>query len=193
METNDVPKVKRQPVTFRYDALNHDFIKLLAEIAYYAANKYGSAEQYADGRLEGEKSPVNHIYEHLRQYQTGEKHDHFGDPIYHLAAIAYNAMMEALYLRRWGHKLSPLDLIAGKATLADCVETTVRNCEEFQKRQEHKRQCQVALENGYESHKVGKRLCDNPTARGSQDAAYWEEGWRKRHHELCYGKEWGTK
>jgi len=103
-------EVKRVPVTFRYDGLNHDFIKMLAEIAHYAASKYGSAEQYANGRLEGEKSPVNHIYEHLRQYQTGEHHDHFKDPIYHLAAIAYNAMMEALYHRRFGHKVSPLHL-----------------------------------------------------------------------------------
>ena len=103
-------EVKRVTVTFRYDGLNHDFIKLLAEIAHYATSKYGSAEQYVNGRLEGEKSPVNHIYEHLRQYQTGEQHDHFKDPVYHLAAIAYNAMMEALYHRRFGHTVSPLDL-----------------------------------------------------------------------------------
>lgn len=102
--------VNRVPVTFRYDGLNHDFIKLLAEIAHYAASKYGSAEQYANGRLDGEKGSINHIYEHLRQYQTGEPHDHFKDPIYHLAAIAYNAMIEALYLRRFGHKVSPLNL-----------------------------------------------------------------------------------
>lgn len=95
-------KPTRHPVDYRYDALNHDFIKLLAKIASYAAGKYGSAEQYATARLEGEKSPINHIYEHLRAYQAGEEHDHFEDPVYHLAAIAYNCMMEALYLKKFG-------------------------------------------------------------------------------------------
>lgn len=104
------PKVKRQPVDYRYDALNHDFIKLLAEIANYAASKYGSAEQYTQARLEGEKSPINHIYEHLRLYQAGTPHDHFTDPIYHLAAIAYNSMMEALYLRKFGPVKSVVNL-----------------------------------------------------------------------------------
>jgi len=101
---------KRQPVNYRYEALNHDFIKLMAEIAHYAAGKYGSAEQYVEARLEGEKSPINHIYEHLRSYQDGESHDHFQDPIYHLAAIAYNASMEALYLRKFGKSNTVVNL-----------------------------------------------------------------------------------
>lgn len=103
-------EARREPVAYRYNGLNQDFIKMLAEIADYAREKYGSAEQYANSRLAGDKSPINHIYEHLRQYQTGEPHDHFKDPIYHLAVIAYNAMMEALYHRRFGHKISPLNL-----------------------------------------------------------------------------------
>jgi hypothetical protein len=103
-----MPEVKRQPVDFRYDALNWDFIKLLAQIAHYAAGKYGAAEQYTGARLTEDKSPINHIYEHLRQYQTGENHDHFGDPAFHLAAIAYNAMMEFYYHDRFGHVKSPL-------------------------------------------------------------------------------------
>lgn len=102
------PQAKRQPVDFRYDALNWDFVKLLAQIAYYAAGKYGAAEQYTESRLTGDQGPVNHIYEHLRQYQAGEPHDHFTDSRYHLAAIAYNAMMEAWYLDNYGHKPSPL-------------------------------------------------------------------------------------
>lgn len=105
-----VSAVKRHSVDFRFDALNWEFIKFLARIAHYAAGKYGSAEQYADGRLEGEKGPINHIYEHLRQYQAGEPHDHFGDPRAHLAAIAYNAMMEYYYHTKWGHKINPLTL-----------------------------------------------------------------------------------
>lgn len=95
-------EVKRQPVTYRYDALNWEFIKLLAEIAKLAEEKYGSPEQYTNGRLEGEKSPVNHIGEHLRMYIAREPHDHFGGLKHQLAAIAYNAMMEFHYLEHGG-------------------------------------------------------------------------------------------
>lgn len=93
-------KPKRIPVDYLYTGLNWDFIKLLAKVAHYASEKYGSATQYGDGPLEGEKDPINHIYEHLRQFLSGEPHDRFGDRAYHLAAIAYNAMMAFLYLRR---------------------------------------------------------------------------------------------
>jgi len=105
-----MPEANRKPVFHRYDALNWDFIKLLAEIAFYADEKYGSAEQYVDSRLDKDKAPINHIVEHIRQYVTGEPHDKFVDPIYHLAAIAYNAMMEAAYHRKFGHTVSRLDL-----------------------------------------------------------------------------------
>lgn len=104
----DQPGPKRQSVDFRYDALNWDFIKCLAQIARHAEEKYGSPEQYKDGRLEGQKGPINHIYEHLRMYVAGEAHDHFNDPRYHLAAVAYNAMMEYLYHTKYGWKGSPL-------------------------------------------------------------------------------------
>jgi hypothetical protein len=72
-------------------------------------------------------------------------------------------------------------------------ELVKKQKEQEQKAAEHKRQCQVAMDNGYASHQVGKRLCDNPNAKGSRDAMYWEEGWHKRHNELCYGSPWGTK
>jgi hypothetical protein len=108
MRTNR-DRATRKPVAYRYDALNPDFLRLLADIAGYADQKYGAAEQYTSSRLVKEASPVNHIYEHLRQYQVGEPYDHFdGDPAYHLAAVAYNAMMEFWYLRTHGHLLNPL-------------------------------------------------------------------------------------
>ena len=108
--------VLRVPVNFRWDALNWDFIKLLSEIAHYAAGKYGAAEQYANGRLEGEKSPINHMYEHLREFQAGVLHDHFGTMEHQLAAVAYGAMMEYLYVKRFGHKPSVLFGVEGKKT-----------------------------------------------------------------------------
>jgi hypothetical protein len=79
----------RHKVGYRYDALNVDFLKRMAEIAAYAGEKYGVPEQYTTSRLVEDRSPINHIYEHLRQYQLGETYDHFdGDPRYHLAAVA---------------------------------------------------------------------------------------------------------
>jgi hypothetical protein len=109
----DVPK--RIPVDYRYDALNPAFMKLLARIGSYADAKYGSWSQYTQGRLTGEKSPVNHIGEHLRAYVMGEPYDHFdGDPRWHLAAIAYNAMMAYYYHSKWGPEVHPLHLEGNK-------------------------------------------------------------------------------
>jgi hypothetical protein len=101
-------KVKRAPVNYLYTGLNWEFIKLQAEIAKYAAGKYGSATQYANGKLEGDKDPLNHIYEHARQFQAGEVHDHFGTLEHQLAAIAYNASMKFFELKKWGFVAHPL-------------------------------------------------------------------------------------
>lgn len=112
-ESEKTPNQQRQPVTYRYDGLNWDFIKMMAEIAYYAGNKYpdkNNLSGYFKHRLHGEKGPINHIVEHLRQYLNGEPHDHFNDRAYQLAAIAYNAMMEALYLRKFGTEVTPFNL-----------------------------------------------------------------------------------
>jgi hypothetical protein len=98
----------RHPVDYRWDALNWEFLKLLARIAHYADAKYGRAENYVDSELGGDRSPMNHIPEHVRQYLTGEPHDHFDDPAFHLAAIAYNAMMEFYYLQQRGPRVGEL-------------------------------------------------------------------------------------
>jgi hypothetical protein len=102
-------KPKRVPVDFRYDAINPEFLKCLAKIGAYADEKYGAWHQYTGTRLTGEKSPINYIYEHLRAYVMDEPYDHFdGDTRWHLAAVAYNAMMEFWYHTKWGHMLNPL-------------------------------------------------------------------------------------
>lgn len=101
----------RVPVNFNYTGLNWDFIKLMAEIPPYADEKYASWTQYTHARLEGEKSPENHIVEHLRQYMMGEPYDKFdGDVGRHLVAIAYNSMMAWFYLKKFGWKAHPLAL-----------------------------------------------------------------------------------
>jgi hypothetical protein len=92
----------RQSVDFRFESLNWDFIMLMAKIASYAGEKYGTPEQYTKGRLEGEKSPVNHMVAHIRQYVRGDLHDYFGTREAQLAAIAYNAMMEYYYFLHGG-------------------------------------------------------------------------------------------
>lgn len=107
--------VKRQPVSYDYEGLNWNFIKLMAEIANYACTKYGSAEQYTNGRLEGQRSPINHIAEHMRAYMAREQHDKFGDLDHQLAAIAYNAMMEFYYLHHGGPTV-PNAFYGGSAT-----------------------------------------------------------------------------
>ena len=104
-------EAKRVPVDFRYDAINPAFLKRMAQLAGYAAQKYGSWEQYRTTRLTGEKSPFNHIFEHLRQYQAQERYDHFdGDPKWHLVAVAYNAMMEFYYHAKFGPEVHPLHI-----------------------------------------------------------------------------------
>jgi hypothetical protein len=106
---------KRVPVDFRYDAVNPTFLHWMARIGAYASEKYGAWEQYAGARLIGEKSPINHIFDHLRKYQIGELYDHFdGDTRWHLVAVAYNAMMEFYYHTRWGHAKHPLTIEEGK-------------------------------------------------------------------------------
>lgn len=93
----------RVPVTYRYDAIYPDFLRLMADIGGIADIKYKAAggwNNYQNYRLNGEKGPINHIYEHLREYRLEEPYDNHdtGHIKYHLAAIAYNAMMEYWYL-----------------------------------------------------------------------------------------------
>ncbi len=102
MKSKPKPEAIRHRVQFEFHSLNWDFIKLMADIAGYAAGKYGSATQYTGSRLEGDRSPVNHMADHIRLYLKREPHDHFNDLDHQLAAIAYNAMMEYYYLHRGG-------------------------------------------------------------------------------------------
>jgi hypothetical protein len=117
-------EIKREPVNFDYEGLNWDFIKLQAEIAGYAKGKYGKIEQYTNGRLEGEKSPLNHMAEHMRMYMAREEHDKFGTLKHQLAAIAYNASMEFYYLEHGGPTTT--DKLYRKEVTAPPVEESVQ-------------------------------------------------------------------
>lgn len=92
-------EAKREPVKYRYDVLYWNFIHAMAEIGHFGAEKYGD-HNYRQPGLTREKSPINHIANHLRQFIECNKYDHIevGQATkYHLAAIAFNAMMQFYY------------------------------------------------------------------------------------------------
>ena len=87
---------RRDKVNYRYDILYWNFIHSMAEIAHLGAEKYGDFN-YRQPGLTRDKSPVNHIANHLRRYLENESYDHHFLGIekkWHLVAIAFNAMME---------------------------------------------------------------------------------------------------
>jgi|SRR6266853_1137432 len=90
---------KRDPIKVRYDILFPPFLDALAKIAHFGAEKYGDFN-WTKSRLRGEKSPINHIYKHLSSYICDEHYDHLElgtERKWHLASIAFNAMMEFYY------------------------------------------------------------------------------------------------
>ena len=92
-------EAKRNPQNLRYDILDPEFEDLMAKIADYGAKKYGELNWHIS-RLEGDKSPINHIRKHLNKYRLKQPYDHSEiglDPKIHLVAIAFNAMMEFYY------------------------------------------------------------------------------------------------
>lgn len=87
---------KRVSHPIRYDILDPEFLELMARVADYGAKKYGDFN-WQKSRLEGDKSPINHIYKHLKSLRTGEQYDHQELGVHkkwHCVAIAFNAMME---------------------------------------------------------------------------------------------------
>jgi len=88
---------KRDSCPTRYDIIDPEFLELMARVADYGAKKYGDFN-WQKSRLEGDKSPINHIYKHLKSYRMDEPYDHpeiaGTDRKMHLIAIAFNAMME---------------------------------------------------------------------------------------------------
>src|SRR6266478_3377159 len=68
-------EAKRVSHPFRYDILDPAFLEIMAMIADYGAKKYGDYNWHKS-RLEGDKSPINHIYKHLKSYRINEPYDH---------------------------------------------------------------------------------------------------------------------
>src|SRR5512139_1710607 len=100
IEVNEV--AKRDPISERYDLLDSDFLRAMALIGGFGARKYGD-RNWQFSKLEGDKSPINHIMKHFVAYQNREGYDHIevgSEPYNHLAAIAFNAMMEFYHVYR---------------------------------------------------------------------------------------------
>lgn len=105
---HQVEIAKRNPTNLRYDILDPTFLEVMAAIADYGAKVYGEFNWHKS-RLTGNKGPVNHIMKHLMQYQLSIEYDHpeievsskagagVAERRMHLAAIAFNAMMEWYY------------------------------------------------------------------------------------------------
>lgn len=96
----DVNKVaQRDPVKHRFDLLYAPFLRAMAEIGHIGAVRYGD-DNYKKERLSDGRSPLNHIYSHLGKYQENIPYEHEEVGLgrkSHLAAVAFNAMMEFWY------------------------------------------------------------------------------------------------
>jgi hypothetical protein len=81
---------------YRFDILDPSFILAMAKIGHLGARLYGDLN-WQKNHLEGGKGSINHIYAHISKFQRNEPYDHLelgSERKYHLAAIAFNAMME---------------------------------------------------------------------------------------------------
>lgn len=99
---SEIRIAKRISRPIRYDILDPDFLEDLAKIADYGAKKYGDLN-WQLSRLTTDKGPVNHMYKHLGSYRKNEPYDHeeLGTQrSLHLAAIAFNAMMEYYWAKK---------------------------------------------------------------------------------------------
>jgi hypothetical protein len=92
----------RNEIKLRYDLLDFNFIEAMAKIAHYGVITYGEGN-WRKSRLVRDKSPINHIIKHVKQFLGKEEYDHpeIGKGYkMQLAAIAFNAMMEFYYVEK---------------------------------------------------------------------------------------------
>lgn len=90
--TYKAPKDMRK-LSARYDLIEPRFLEALARLMAKGAEKHGD---YGYKTVIPQHDPVfiNHLFQHLQEYQMKTPHDHSGDLKTHLVAIAANAMME---------------------------------------------------------------------------------------------------
>lgn len=118
--SEDEKKPIRVSVDYIYEAINPEFLHGFARIGGYAAEKYGAWDQYTHARLVGEKSPLNHAQDHMRQFRIRKPYDRWdGDIRWHLVAAGYNLMMEYFYTSKWGPIDHPLVIPAATPAAAE--------------------------------------------------------------------------
>jgi hypothetical protein len=92
-------EAQREPIPVRYDLLIPEFIREMSRLVAIGAEVYGD-RNWQRSRLQGEKGPVNHIYEHMHDYLTMQPHDRLNPhSSSHLVSVAVNAMFEWWYER----------------------------------------------------------------------------------------------
>ena len=99
-------EAKRNSTSFRFDIIDPNYIRMMAQIGDYGAKLYGDFN-WQKSRLSGNKSPINHILKHTTAYIIGEPYDHPELGLHrkiHLAAVGFNAMMEFWYEENMGDK-----------------------------------------------------------------------------------------
>jgi len=91
----------------QFEFLDSEFLTAMNDIGRYGFEKYGPVS-FQSRRLNGDRSRgslkratsqviADHAQEHFSQYLSHIAHDKFGDDIHQLAAVAFNAMMEAYF------------------------------------------------------------------------------------------------
>lgn len=88
--------------------LSPAFLRAMNDIGQYGFEKYGemsfqvrrtSGEPLVRDRRTESQAIADHAQEHFSQYLSHEAHDYFNDDIHQLAAVAFNAMMEAAFAK----------------------------------------------------------------------------------------------
>jgi len=87
-----------KPSPSPYEFLNPDFLALMNDIGRLGHEKFGDDAIEANGdrtrKLPRHQANMLHAYRHITAYEDGVKHDKLGTLQAHLAAAAFNCMLE---------------------------------------------------------------------------------------------------
>jgi hypothetical protein len=86
----------RTKIGMRFDLIPGDVLAEVAKVFAHGAAKYGD-NNWRQGRLKGDKCPLNHALKHLAYYQAGIPDDESADPKIHLSHAIVNLMFELHY------------------------------------------------------------------------------------------------
>lgn len=86
----------------KFEFLDENFLELMNEIGRLGHKKFGSDAFEATGgvrRIDRHRKDdiLRHARKHLLNYENGAQHDKLGAVKYHLAAAAFNCMLEFIF------------------------------------------------------------------------------------------------